>query len=280
MFESWVSRRKNPYLRDALLLRKAGKYEAANLAFERAAQEDTDGEALYFKEYNAYIRSECLYDFKFEEVPKRGCLWPIPQFQNITRKNYEILFQDTGNILAYFFGSEGWHEYNEDVKCSTLYSAESGDPYAQFLMRYTNIKFLKGSFLQESFSAIKHVIHCDNIGCFCMKLDAMMVAKVLINNCCDFGILHRLNICVPTEIHVRLQELYIYGRYFDLYTTISHPTVKIAISYYKTSWERANKCVVAWLHFGRLFLIKDLVRLIGKMVWESRVRPDEWGVTI
>jgi hypothetical protein len=280
MFESWVSRRKNPNLREALLLRKAERYDEAWEKLEAACAEN-DGEAFYFKAHALFSggwgKGSGL-DFRewLDKALEAGCWWP-----DFTCKRnhfmHSMLLEDEGNIFV--------HEFCEnDTQCRIkheLYAASNGCGTAQYRAATCfNTWYLKSA-NQNNSNSVRHMATCKECGDVLTRArfkiksgyaDCMLnrISEIPVDDCPDEG--------------TRLQELYMYGKEFlsgNLCGVLPTQTGFANQVYYR-SWLSARKTVLFWLLWTKKekMLCPDIRRLIGKLVWETRTRPAEWGVVL
>lgn len=276
MFEKWVSKRKSPYLQKALLLRKDGNFKEALDALNYACDIEKDAEALYFKA-DAHLtggfyleRNPELSKAYFREARLAECNWP-EDYQYGT-----VLITEEGHILQYVNDFSTLHSKSDAIK----YAAESGDAYAQY--RFSNCdEFSKMACYQKNDDALAHAFNAILIPNFCScKFDLLKLAQIFIETKYIEGI--RTRIAFVFDHELRLEELYIYGKNIHLFdqSLFMSQYIENAHSVYLTSWTRAQDAVIFWLMWTKSFLCPDIRKLIGKLIWESRSKPQVWGVKL
>jgi tetratricopeptide (TPR) repeat protein len=278
MFEKWVSKRKSPHLQKALLLRKKGNFKEALDALNYACDVEKDAEALYFKA-DAYVtggfyleKNIALAEAYYREARLAGCEWPDDQEYGNT------LITEEGHILLYVnvFSS---YEKKEMLK----YAAESGDAYAQYRVSDCDNEFTNLACYQKNDEAIQHavfaILNGNRCGC---KYDLLKMAQIFIETKNIEGINIRIGYVFDHEL--RLEELYIYGKNIHLFdqSLFLPEHIENAYSVYLTSWTKAQDAVVFWLMWTKKerLLCPDMQRFIGKLIWESRSKPQVWGVKL
>jgi hypothetical protein len=245
MFESWVSRRKNLNLREALLLRKAERYTEAWIKLEAACAEN-DGEAFYFKAHALWNGGwGQKYNVNYKQFLKKaweaGCWWP--DFYNLRNTaDHALLLTDPGNPFVHEFCIHGMY-CCDDHK---LYAATSGDGSAQYGFAKCGDGWYLKSANQNCSHAIGHMSHCSLCG------DVLTRAKFKIKYGYAKGFRDRIcNMYVYdcTDEGMRLQELYMYGKEFASGNTfnLSPEDREIAYQVYYRSWLAAQKTVLFWL---------------------------------
>lgn len=278
MFEAWVAKRKNANLREALLLRKAEKYTEAWAKLEQACAEG-DGEAFYFKAHalwsGGWGQKACDgYHVLLEKAAEFGCWWPsFNKMRNV--EDHNVLLIDKGNAFVCEFclySSDCFYEH-------TFYAATSGDARAQQMIARCGDGLYAKSAEQKQMSAIGHMATCFECG------DVLTRAHYKILNGLTQQMEARIFFDTPvddcSDEDLRLQELYMYGKEFasgNLCGLLPEETQDACQVYY-LSWYAAQKTVLFWLLWTKKerLLCPDISRLIGKMVWETRTRPAEWG---
>lgn len=275
MFESWVSKRKSPYLQKALLLRKAGRFKEALEFLNYACDIEQDGEALYFKA-DAYVTGGFYLESDrdlarecFKKAELAGCNWPNMQQYG------KISITEDGHILKYV---------NVPILSDKLqlleYAAESGDAYAQYKLSKCGNEYTKIACYQKNTDAIKHAYKTISIPNYCScEFDLLKLADIFVETGHIDGI--RKRIAFLSDHNLKNEEAYIYGQKIDKFNQswFNSRHYEYIRSVYFTSWTRAQKAVLFWLMRTKRdrILCPDLRKLIGKMVWESRSKPQIWG---
>lgn len=152
-----------------------------------------------------------------------------------------------------------------------------GDAYEGFGLLWESYKQEKNAKLAEDLA------HCFFYGLGCTK-DVLFGAKLLIENKLDEEIRTRM------ESHghdgLTLKEVYLYGKYDEHKTVPSTGCVVtiewVARSVYSSSNTKTKQATMLFVWWAQKenILPRDLRRLIGEMIWESRVDPDLWKVKI
>lgn len=82
----------------------------------------------------------------------------------------------------------------------------------------------------------------------------------------------------PIELEMtdemRYQSMYLYGQYGGFFC--NEYLKKEAIDIYRKTTEKARLATLCWMWIARGVFYKDLAKMIGKMVYESRYKPAEW----
>jgi tetratricopeptide (TPR) repeat protein len=275
MFESWVSKRKSPHLQKALLLRKAGKFKEALEFLNYACDIGQDGEAFYFKA-DAYVTGgfylEADRDLAreyFKKAELAGCTWPADYQYG------KIPITEDGHILKYVN-----NPILSDKLQSLEYSAESGDAYAQNKLSKCGDEYTKLACYQKNTDAIDHAYETISIPNYCScEFDLLKLADIFVETGHIDGI--RKRIALFSDRKLKNEEAYIYGKNIDKFNqnwfNTSH--YEYIRSVYFTSWTNTQKAVIFWMMWTKRdrILCPDLRRLIGKIIWESRSKPQIWG---
>jgi hypothetical protein len=141
------------------------------------------------------------------------------------------------------------------------------------------------SYKQEKNAKLaEDLAHCFFYGLGCTK-DVLFGAKLLIENKLDEEIRRR-----RMESHghdgLTLKEVYLYGKY-DKHKPLPRAGGVITIEWvargvYSNTNEKTKQATLLFICWTQKenILPRDLRRLIGEMIWESRVDPELWKVKI
>jgi len=151
---------------------------------------------------------------------------------------------------------------------------ENGDAYEGFALLWESYRQEKNAKLAEDLA------HCFFHGLGC-KMDELFGAKLLVENKLNAEIGKRMGTFGSAFGYgSNLKEVYVYGKYIN-FTNLS--TIEwLARHVYTSSYghaQRATLLFICWTQKENI-LPRDLRRLIGEMIWESRVDPELWKVKV
>jgi hypothetical protein len=114
------------------------------------------------------------------------------------------------------------------------------------------------------------------------KRNATECAKWTILTESRFNMKHAIIDLVNYEEKDRLRARYLYGQADIQWYDLLNPFVtQVPPRIYKETRKKYRMGMTCWLLLAkRLGLYKDIVRFIAQILWESRMHPDEWGVTV
>ena len=154
---------------------------------------------------------------------------------------------------------------------------ENGDIYEGFALLWE-------SYHQEQNANVgKDLAQCFFKGTGC-KVDVIFGAKLLIEHKLDNFIRGRMSGLERTG-QTCSTEVYLYGKY-DKNKKVPRAGVCtiewVACCVYANSNEKAKQATLTFICWAKKenILHRDLRRLIGEMIWESRVDPELWKVKV
>jgi len=186
-------------------------------------------------------------------------------------RNHEfcINLHKQGNTFGTLFTSMDFSFHvSEEYKQLILDSAKSNDAAMQYVYGFffenptkwlelaTNQKF------KRAYCPLAHRIE---------TTDLIKATKLRIS--ANFPCENRANATIET----RLQSLFLYGEYFISNRDDGALWMDLALTVYNLSSVKARDTVIRWMLLSKLLLVsKDIAKLIGRMVYNSRYTPHVW----
>ncbi len=139
-------------------------------------------------------------------------------------------------------------------------------------------RYLYKSYDKETYPhSAQDLAYCffNGMGC---DINVLTGAKLLIENKLNIRIRHRMEIII-NRVDCDLREVYLYGKYYfrnklavnGLARNIYHGSNQLC--------RQATLLFICWFQRNNI-LPRDLRRMIGEMIWESRVDPNLWNLRI
>jgi hypothetical protein len=277
---------ENPHLFNALVHRKDGNFPAALTELKLACeQNDPDAKFLLFYIYyygGLGLRPDTI---KYKEYFKSITESPAPPY--LTQafymeynqfKDFVTIAVQSKSVLAPFLfviKRDYYFIFDEQFKEYVQLCCQWNDPYILFLTHELDNLLL--SIKQCVYHAYQPAINI-----YYERLEYLKAAKIIVQKTNPSGVYRNIKYALATKYRIdREKQCFVFGRWLSKRQEterLCHIFVN-SIRIYQETMERVEKTMNCWIWAcGKMGIYRDLRKMIGNLVWESREDPQAWGI--